>query len=303
MILGKVIGKQLLEMGIDTLYLRGIERPFLQHLGLKFLLYDWGIKRGIYYGKRVGEEFGISFITGRGNELATESPHPNGEKVEIDFPPFPLFIVDFSLWNRHSESEKRKLASQTLMLISTIRKHLWDYNLSLNHTSQELEHLIKVMGFPNKVRRDVMPPSNTLILDPYAEDQVTEEQIRSTDCFVLGGIVDDSGWKYATKEMAKEAGYSFRHVKIALRGSRLGVPDRLNKIASIILRVKEGETLEDSILNEQSNADKFLRLLRDTTLNGDLERNAQWLRAGEKVKQRVRRITSRTRPESFSSHQ
>ncbi|WP_238025214.1 MULTISPECIES: tRNA (adenine(9)-N1)-methyltransferase Trm10 [Metallosphaera] len=300
MILGRALGKQLLEAGIDDLYIKGLRRPFLQHVALKLVLYDWGLKRGIYYGKKIGEEYGISFLSGKGMEMSTESPHPQGEKFPFQAPTFPLFVIDLSLWDRHSQDEKRKLVNQILMVISTLRKYLWDYNLSLNHTTQEFEEMLRDVAFFNKVRRNA-EPVNAIVLDPYAEKEATEEILKSASTFILGGIVDDSGWKYATREMAGIAGYHQTRVKITLRGSRVGVPDRLNRIISIVLRVREGQSLEDSILEEQSNADKFARLLRDTTLNGDLEGNAQWLRAGEKLKERVKKIISRTRPGSSSS--
>ncbi len=155
------------------------------------------------------------------------------------------------------------------------------------------------MGFFNRVRRNVSP-IHGVVLDPYGDEDATEGLIRSVDTFVLGGIVDDSGWRYATRELADKVGYNLKRVRISLRGSRVGVPDRLNKIMSIILRVKEGESLEESIIGEQSNADKFTRLLRDTTMNGDLEGNARWLKAGDRIKERVRKIVNRTRPESSS---
>ncbi|MCH1770150.1 MULTISPECIES: tRNA (adenine(9)-N1)-methyltransferase Trm10 [Metallosphaera] len=300
MILGRALGKQLQDSGIDTLYVRGLRRPFLQHTALKLVLYNWGIRRGIFYGRKIVEEYGISFLGGKGTEIATDTPHPQGDKFPFQFPSSPLFMIDFSLWDRHSQDEKRKLVSQILMVISTLRKYLWDYNLSLNHTTQELEEMLMEVSFFNKVRRNV-EPFNAIVLDPYGEREATEDTLRSADTFILGGIVDDSGWKYATRELTEIAGYHQPRVKIVLRGSRVGVPDRLNRIVSIVLRVREGQSLEESILAEQSNADKFARLLRDTTLNGDLEGNAQWLRAGDKLRERVKKIISRTQPGSSSS--
>lgn len=300
-ILAKELGKALLDSGIDTLYVRGVERPFLQRVALKLLLYYWGVEEGIYRGSVLGEEFGVKLISGRGYELATYRLSPRGRKIDFAYPEYPLFVVDMSLWNRHSEKEKRKLINQLGRVVSLLRDHLWDYNLSLNHANEEFKRSFLSSTFFNKVRFDVEPPLNSIVLDPYGEVLATEETLRTTDCFILGGIVDDSGWKYATRELAEKSGYPFKRVKIVLRGSRVGVPDRLNKIISIILRVREGQSLEEAILEEQSNADKFLRLLRDTTLNGDLEGNASWLRAGEKVKERVRKVISRTQPGSSSS--
>lgn len=107
MILGRSLAKQFLEMGIDSLYVRGLKKPFLQHLGLKLALYNWGIKRGIFYGNIISEELGIHFLSGRGLELATNSPHPQGEKIPFEFPEFPVFIIDLALWDRHSPDEKK----------------------------------------------------------------------------------------------------------------------------------------------------------------------------------------------------
>jgi len=300
--LAKELAKALLDMDVDTIYAKGIERPFLQRIALKFLLYGWGLERGVYRGSTLGEELGVKIISGRGQELATHRLSPGGSKVIFSYPEYPLFIVDLTMWDRHSDKEKRKLVNQLGSVISLLRDHLWDYNLSLNHANDEFRRTFSTIFF-NKVRFDVDPSKNSIVLDPYGDVQANEEMLRSVDCFIIGGIVDDSGWRYATKELSERVGYSFKRARITLRGSRVGVPDRLNKVISIILRVREGQSLEEAILAEQSNADKFLRLLRDTTLNGDLEGNANWLRASEKVKERVKKIVSRTRPGSSSSPQ
>ncbi|QKR00921.1 tRNA (guanine-N1)-methyltransferase [Metallosphaera tengchongensis] len=290
-------------MDIDTIYVRGVDKPILQHLALKILLYGWGLKEGPHYGKTVGEEFGITILTGRGDSLATHSFSKDGKRITLKYPETPLFIIDLSLWDRHSQDEKRKLVSQISISLSTLRTYLWDYNLSINHSNKEFEEMFAKMGFSNRSRRDVEPPKSTVVLDPYAEANASESLIRSVDCFILGGIVDDSGWKYATTKLTELVGYDFPRVKITLRGSRVGVPDRLNKIISIVMRVRNGMSLEESIIEEQSSADKFLRLLRETTINKDLEGNASWLKASERVKERVRKTLSQTLPESSSSLQ
>jgi tRNA (adenine9-N1/guanine9-N1)-methyltransferase len=86
--------------------------------------------------------------------------------------------------------------------------------------------------------------------------------------------------------MAKIAIYDFPHAKRALRGSTVGVPDRINKIIEIILRVYYGEKLENVILDLQSNADKFNRLLVEKQ-KGNLKEAIQWLKPSEKVLRRL----------------
>ncbi|MUM64353.1 tRNA (guanine-N1)-methyltransferase [Acidianus infernus] len=271
--------------GIDEIYINKVKRrgnSYLQDIAVNILLKGLKLRETEKLGKLKAEENNIKIFSGKGYEKVNyEISKDAKEDIQIDFPKFPIFIIDLSLWNRHSEEEKNKLLTQLACAVTSIRKYLWDYNLSINNFPQGFS-----LPFLNKVRFNVMPEGKTIILNPYGEIDATEELIRNTQTFIIGGIVDRSGWKYATYEMAKIAKYDFPHVKITLRGSTVGVPDRINKIIEIILRVYYGEKLENAILDLQSNADKFNRLLVEKQ-KGNLKEAIKWLKPSEKILRRL----------------
>lgn len=285
MILAKSLSYFLKKNGINEIYVNKVKRrgnSYLQDIALNILIKDFKLKETEILGKLKAEEDEIKIFSGKGSEKVNYEIAKDGKRdIIIDFPKFPVFIIDLSLWNRHSEEERNRLIVQILCSINSIRKYLWDFNLSINNFPQGFS-----LSILNKVRFNVAPEGNAIILNPYGEIEATEELIRNTQTFIIGGIIDRSGWKYATYEMAKIAKYDFPHVRIALRGSTVGVPDRINKIIEIILRVYYGEKLENVILDLQSNADKFNRLLVEKQ-KGNLKEAIQWLKPSEKVLRRL----------------
>ncbi|BDC19409.1 tRNA (adenine(9)-N1)-methyltransferase Trm10 [Acidianus sp. HS-5] len=285
MILAQELSFFLKRRGIHDIYIKKVKRrgnSYLQDIAVNVLLKDLKLKEFDGQGKLKAKEEGIRIFSGKGNEKVGYEISKNGrESIEIDFPRFPIFIIDLSLWDRHFEEERNRLLLQLTCSINSIRKYLWDYNLSINNPPSNFS-----IPFLNKIRLNVVPEGNTIILNPYGEMEATEELIRNTQTFIIGGIIDRSGWRFATYEMAKIAKYDFPHVKIALRGSTVGVPDRINKIIEIILHVYKGERLENAILDLQSNADKFNRLLVEKQ-KGNLKEAIQWLKPSDKVLRRL----------------
>ncbi len=291
MILARALSRELLDLGITSVYSK---RESLQRIAVDVLVKGLKLKEGEFKGRVKAEELGVKIVWGKGEDRAEATFSQEGREVLSDFPKIPLFIVDLGLWDYHSEKEKRRLLVQLIASVDAVRKHLWDYNLSLNHSP------FKLTSFPNKVRYDVEPTGKAVVLNPYGDVVATEEMLREADTFILGGIVDESGWKGATTLLSEKFGYAdLPQVRIELRGSRVGVPDRINKIIEIVLEVREGKGLEEAIIDNQSSADKFLRILRD----GDPEETGRWLRASEKVISRAKKVLSRTQLGSSSSPQ
>lgn len=285
MILAQNLSLFLKKRGINEIYVNKVKKignSYLQDVAVNVLLKELRLREAERLGKLKAEENGIKIFSGKGDEKVNYEISKDGkEDINIDFPKFPIFIIDLSLWDRHSEKEKKKLMIQLIFSVHAVREYLWDYNLSINNPPQGFS-----LPLLNKVRFNVIPEGKTIILNPYGEIEATEELIRNTQTFIIGGIVDRSGWRYATYEMARVAKYDFPHVKITLRGSTVGVPDRINKIIEIILRVYYGEKLEDVILDLQSNADKYNRLLVEKQ-KGNLKEAIEWLKPSEKVLRRL----------------
>jgi len=185
----------------------------------------------------------------------------------MDIPQKPRFIVDLSLWNEHTDSEKNELIEQVLTSINTIRRYLWDSNLELTSTPSEfLERIGKfARGFRHGVviRRDKpIIHDNAVMLDPEGDCVLSEQLITRISTFVIGGIVDkERRIKDGTGRLYGLLGLSVPRCRIELRGSVIGVPDRINKIIEIILiALLETGSIEEAIIRMMSKRDRVNRL-------------------------------------------
>lgn len=174
---------------------------------------------------------------------------------------FPYMVIDCSFFDYHSEKEKRKIVLQIQQSLSTIRKFMWDERLVVTHKDLGLgvyypstSKFIKDMGFKRVV-----------LLDPNGEEIFNGQK---ADCYVIGGIVDKSGnkkgWTSKIGERLKKDGIDFESLRIELRGDVIGVPDRINTIVEIVLRVVlDGEDVESAVRSVQSHLVARWRLRKE----------------------------------------
>jgi len=279
MIIGKLFAEELKKNNIDKLYI-GHEKPELQHLAIKMLLRNYGLIDADINALKIREEDGIQLFKGRGEEKVRYLFGKGGKKVELQLPKYPLIVIDMGLFDElEEEEEKRKTLLQVEVTLSVIRKWLWDGNLALIHSPLSLS--IGKAKIINEIESD-----NCIVLDPYGDTVANEDLIRSTDVFIIGGIVDKGRrLKYATSKLAEKYNYPCKRVKIMLRDSIVGVPDEINKIVNIVLKVKYGGKLEDAIIENQSKSDKISRILRDVSLYEKemLDEEVRWLKVDDKT--------------------
>ena len=158
---------------------------------------------------------------------------------------FPYIVIDCSFYDLHTEKEKKKLKLQIQQSLGVVRKFMWDERLVVTHRDfgvgvfyPSTEDFVKDMGF-----------EEVILLDPNGEEVFKGQR---SMCYVIGGIVDKvgnkRGWTSKIGERLKRNGINVRSVKIELRGDVIGVPDRLNTIVEILLRVVlDGEDVEKTI--------------------------------------------------------
>ena len=277
MIIGKLLAEELKKNGIDKLYI-GHEKPELQNLAIKMLLKNYGIIEAVVLSQKVKEEEGIQLFKGRGEEKVNYIFRKGGKKVELKLPKYPLIVIDMGLFDELDEEEKKKTILQVKMTLNVVRQWLWDGNMALIHSPPLSIGKVRVI--------DQIDSDNCIVLDPYGDIVANEEIIRNADIFIIGGIVDKGRrLKYATAKLAEKYKYPCKRVRILLRDSIVGVPDEINKIANIILKVKFGGKLEDAIIENQSKSDKISRVLRDVSIYGReiLEEEVKWLRIDERT--------------------
>jgi tRNA (adenine9-N1/guanine9-N1)-methyltransferase len=174
---------------------------------------------------------------------------------------FPYIVIDCSFFDFHSEKEKKKLILQVQQSLGIVRRYMWDEKLVVTH---------KDLGFgvyypsTSKFIKD-LNLKKIILLDPNG-DEVFEGQ--KADCYIIGGIVDKTGnkrgWTSKIGERLREEGVELRSVRIELRGDVIGVPDRLNTIVEIVLRVVlDGEDVESAVRAVQSHLVAKWRLRKE----------------------------------------
>ncbi len=174
--------------------------------------------------------------------------------------PFPYILIDCRFYDEHSEKEKEKLKIQIKKTLGVIREYMWDEKLVVTHDFGHGKYYPSSEEFlkEKKIRRVVL-------LDPNAEDLFNGCM---AECFVIGGIVDKSGKKrgYTTKigRELEETGIDVDYRKIVLRGDVVGVPDRINHIVEILLKVVlDGKDVEQAIREVQPPLVAKWRLRKD----------------------------------------
>lgn len=214
-------------------------------------------------------------------------------EVRLEPPQEPRIYIDLGLWDVHTDSEKNELVEQVAASIAVVRSQLWDGNLVLARAPPEflerfgrsmrgMRHAVRVIGAP--------PPATSVYLDPEGPCVANEELLRTASDIVVGGVVDkERVYKGATARLAASAGAS-RRCRIELKGSIVGVPDRINKIIEIVLAVRyAGLSLEEAIIRAQAKRDKVYRLMRELQRAGPCadpawaEALARWLRADRRT--------------------
>ncbi len=227
--------------------------------------------------------------------VRSNTPCPEPLELRLEPPAEPRIYIDLGLWDLHTDAEKNELVEQIAASIAAMRGQLWDGNLVLARAPREFfERFGRAMrGMRHAVRiSEGPPPSAAVYLDPEGPCLADEELLRSAPDIVVGGVVDkERVYKGATARLAASAGVpDGRRCRIELRGSTVGVPDRINKIIEIVLSVRfAGLPLEEAIIRAQARRDKVYRLMRELQREGPCvdparaEALAQWLRADWKT--------------------
>jgi tRNA (adenine9-N1/guanine9-N1)-methyltransferase len=187
---------------------------------------------------------------------------------------FPFIAVDCRFYDFHSEKEKRKLKLQVEQTLGVIRNFMWDSRLvvsgkdfGVGNYCERLEDFLEKEGIKEVV-----------LLDPKGDELFRKSRER---CYVIGGIVDkgenrDLTWIIGEK--LKEAGIKCRRQRIELRGDIIGVPDRINHIAEIVLKVVlDGLEVEKAVREVQP------RIVAKWRLRKELPKKSVRLRVADKT--------------------
>ncbi len=180
---------------------------------------------------------------------------------EVEKAYFPYIVIDCTFFDKHIEKEKRKLLFQISQTLGVVRRFMWDERLIVTGLNcgvgvyyPSTTKFVKDKGLRNIV-----------LLDPNGEEEFMGQK---AECFIIGGIVDKvgnkKGWTSRLGELLEREGVKFKSLRITLRGDVVGVPDRLNTVAEIVLRVVlDGEDVESAIRAVQSRLVARWRLRKE----------------------------------------
>ncbi len=206
--------------------------------------------------------------------VGREGEHLFGKEDLIEGRSFPFIAVDCRFYDLHSEKEKKKLQLQVTKTLGTVREFMWDErfvvagrDFGVGVYCEKLEEFL--------LERKI---TEVVLLDPGGEELFTDKE---AECYVIGGIVDKGENKNLTHLIGDElekAGIRCKRQRIELRGDIIGVPDRINHIAEIVLRtVIDGCDVEAAIRAVQPVVVAKWRLRKE------LPKRAVRLRLGEKT--------------------
>lgn len=199
--------------------------------------------------------FSIFYPPGEERVDASLAPQGTGRRILFTWsdiqdllpnPPLPVFVVDMSLKFVHTEEELSSLKIQVAMSLNVIREYLWDPHLALTSLEAESSEWIKDMLGRNKVTLTQGKPSELLwgldadkvvILRPDAPQPLTGEEVLEADAFLLGGVVDKIPRPGLSRILDNLVPWGVPR-RLELRGSIIGVPERINRIIEILLKAR-----------------------------------------------------------------
>ncbi len=223
--------------GIDTIKSR---EKNLNKLAIKLQMGKLKLKEDDFEGKLVEEYKGVKLIGSEGREKTSFYVGKEGKKIDLKIKlEYPKLIIDYGLWDYHTDHEKWLLKKQTLLTLQTIREHLWDRNLVLASCPKEISEYIREWDFFGDILTDKFI-GDAVVLDPHGETIL--KKFEQNKVYILGGIVDKSN-RMRTKELA----YNLEGVRLELNNKVSTVPDRLNIITKIMCLSLEGLPLVEAI--------------------------------------------------------
>ncbi len=229
-----------------------------------------------------GIEVCVPSAKGRGRiDLAVTEPRACGRVLAewrdlaslLPSPPLPVYTIDLSYLDLHTEDELASLRVQLSASLSVVREWLWDPHLALvGEEPERIESLLEGMVGRHKMTlsRDkpgrllwAMGADRVVILRPDAPEPLTDAEVMAAQAFLIGGIVDRIPRPGVSRSLDAKVPWGVPR-RIELKGSLVGVPHRLNRIIEILLKARfGGMRLEEAIISSMTKRDRVLRAMTE----------------------------------------
>ncbi|MCD6523605.1 MAG: tRNA (guanine-N2)-dimethyltransferase, partial [Thermococcus sp.] len=195
------------------------------------------------------------------------------EELRSRLPEWPYFIIDLQLWDKHTQKEKGKVCLQINQSYGLLRDYFTGGELAVTWAGEEFREMFhgpldRITAYKGPTAEFLKEKGidEVVLLDPWA-DEVLSEKDFEVNAFVIGGIVDTGRDKKLTPKIGEElerAGIKVRRRKIVLRGDVIGVPDRINRILGIILKMMvEGKPMDEAVYELQEPLHARWRLRKE----------------------------------------
>ncbi len=195
------------------------------------------------------------------------------EELRSKLPEWPCFIIDLQLWDKHTQKEKGKVCLQINQSYGLLRDYFTGRELAVTWANEEFREMFhgpldRITAYDGPTAEFLREKGidEVVLLDPWADEVLREEDF-SVKAFVIGGIVDTGGNKKLTPRIGEElegAGIRVRRRKIVLRGDVIGVPDRINRILAVLLKMMvEGKPMDRAVYEVQEPLHARWRLRKE----------------------------------------
>lgn len=277
-----------------------------QYVGVEMLVREYGIARGPYQGARLFECEGRRILGGRGEEAASHYVSRRGGlashrdlAAKLPPEPFPLVLIDLSLISIHTEEELSSLRVQIAMSLSETRRYLWDRHLALASAPEGIDEWLRPLVGRNKmiIARERagellwrLRADRVYILRPDAEEPLRPSEVMGAQAFVIGGIVDKIPRPGLSRVLDSSVPWGEPR-RLEVRGSIVGVPERIHRIVGAILRARLDlyGLIDRALVEYMARQDRVMRLFHELQrrgakricLRGSLE-EYKWLMVDER---------------------
>jgi len=184
-------------------------------------------------------------------------------------PPLPLFVIDISPISQEI-ADIASIRVQIEESIDKIRECLWDPHLAITSADKSMAEWIQSVAGKNKIIITSSKPSELLwsmdadrvtIIRQDAPHPLTPNDVLSSDAFLISGVQDSISKPGVGRFYDNLVPWGVPR-RAELRGSIVGVPDRINKMIEIILkaRYKYGGDIEKAIATSMTRKDVMTRL-------------------------------------------
>ena len=223
-----------------------------QYVGVEMLVRGYSVSPGSRRGRSVFRCGDLSIIAGSGGEESTHIVARGrgifgARELEAGLgDPYPIIVIDLSLMKIHTPEELSSLRIQLAMSLAETRKYLWDRHLALTSAPENVDAWLWPVAGRHRmiVTRERpgellwrMKADRVIILRPDAREELKPREVIEAHAFVIGGIVDKIPRPGLSRMLDSSVPWGEPR-RLTLRGSIIGVPERIHRIVGALLRAR-----------------------------------------------------------------